>query len=124
MSIYLADVSEYQPEINDATYVTWSHGIMIRALYGDAHVDDAWYGGARRADLHTAGIEFLGIYQYLVSGQSGTSQAQKRIRRNLLRAHHLRDAGETVVVCKVRQISRCVVWFTIPGWPPRSSMPI
>jgi len=76
MSIYLADVSEYQPEINDATYVTWSHGIMIRALYGDAHVDDAWYGGARRADLHTAGIEFLGIYQYLVSGQSGTSQAQ------------------------------------------------
>ena len=76
MSIYLADVSEYQPDIDDAVYVAWSHGIMIRALYGDAHVDGAWYGGARRADLHTAGIKFLGIYQYLVSGQSGASQAR------------------------------------------------
>jgi GH25 family lysozyme M1 (1,4-beta-N-acetylmuramidase) len=76
MSIYLADVSEFQPDIDDATYVKWSHGIMIRALYGDAHVDGAWYGGARRADLHAAGIRFLGIYQYLVSGQSGTAQAQ------------------------------------------------
>jgi hypothetical protein len=76
MSIYLADVSEYQPDIDDATYVAWSHGIMIRALYGNAHTDGAWYGGARRSDLHAAGIQFLGIYQYLVSGQSGTSQAQ------------------------------------------------
>jgi len=31
---------------------------------------------ARRADLHAAGIRFLGIYQYLVSGQNGASQAQ------------------------------------------------
>jgi hypothetical protein len=76
VSIYLADVSEYQPDIDDATYVAWSHGIMIRALYGDAHVDGAWYSGARRSGLHAAGIQFLGIYQYLVSGQSGTSQAQ------------------------------------------------
>jgi Glycosyl hydrolases family 25 len=76
MSIYLADVSEFQPDIDDATYVKWSHGIMIRCLYGDAHTDGAWYGGARRSDLHKAGIQFLGIYQYLVSGQSGASQAQ------------------------------------------------
>ena len=76
MSVYLADVSEFQPDIDDAAYVKWSHGIMIRALYGDAHVDGAWFGGARRADLHAAGIRFLGIYQYLVSGQSGTAQAQ------------------------------------------------
>ena len=76
MSIYLADVSEYQPDIDDAAYVAWSHGIMVRALYGDAHVDRAWYSGARRTDLHAAGIEFLGLYQYLVSGQSGTSQAR------------------------------------------------
>lgn len=76
MSIYLADVSEFQPNINDATYVAWSQAIIIRAAYGDAHTDLAWYGGARRADLHTAGIKFLGIYQYLVNGQSGASQAQ------------------------------------------------
>jgi hypothetical protein len=49
---------------------------MIRALYGDAHTDGAWYDGARRADLHAAGIQFLGIYQYLVASQSGAAQAQ------------------------------------------------
>lgn len=76
MSSYLADVSEYQPDIDVATYANWSRGIMIRALYGAAHVDGAWYGGARRDDLRAAGVQFLGIYQYLVSGQSGTSQAQ------------------------------------------------
>jgi GH25 family lysozyme M1 (1,4-beta-N-acetylmuramidase) len=76
VSIYLADVSEYQPDIDDATYAAWSRGIAIRALYGASHTDGAWYGGARRADLHAAGIRFLGIYQYLVAGQSGTSQAQ------------------------------------------------
>ena len=76
MSIYLADVSEFQPDIDDATYVKWSHAIMVRACYGDAHTDGAWFSGARRADLHSAGIRFLGLYQYLVSGQSGASQAQ------------------------------------------------
>jgi Glycosyl hydrolases family 25 len=76
VSILLADVSEYQPDIDDSVYVAWSQAIMVRALYGDAHVDGAWYSGARRADLLAAGIRFLGIYQYLVSGQSGTSQAQ------------------------------------------------
>jgi glycosyl hydrolase family 25 len=76
MSIYLADISEFQPDIDDATYVKWSHGIMVRALYGDAHVDKAWYDGDRRADLHAAGIRFLGIYQYLVASQSGTAQAR------------------------------------------------
>ena len=41
-----------------------------------------------------------------------------------VRSGVLRDADETVAVGKVRQISQCVVWFTIPGWPPRFSMPI
>ena len=76
MSIYLADISEFQPNIDDKAYVAWSHAIIIRALYGTNHVDKAWYGGARRAELHKAGISFLGIYQYLVAGQSGTAQAQ------------------------------------------------
>lgn len=74
--VYLADVSEFQPNIADAAYVKWSHAIIIRALYGDQHADHAWYGGERRADLHAAGIQFMGIYQYLVSSQSGQAQAQ------------------------------------------------
>lgn len=48
----LADCSEFQPDIADLTYLKWSKAIVIRAAYGDQHDDAAWYGGARRADLH------------------------------------------------------------------------
>jgi len=73
---YLCDVSEFEPSIADATYLRWSRAIIIRALYGDAHDDAAWYGGARRADLHAGGALFVGCYQYLVGSQSGAAQAQ------------------------------------------------
>lgn len=73
---YLCDISEFEPDIADAAYLAWSKAIIIRALYGDAHDDAAWYGGARRADLHKGGVRFLGVYQYLVAGQSGAAQAQ------------------------------------------------
>lgn len=74
--IYLADISEYQSEINDAAYLAWSKAIAIRALYGTGHVDGAWYGGGRRAALHAGGVQWLGLYQFLVAGQSGAAQAQ------------------------------------------------
>jgi hypothetical protein len=72
---YLADVSEFEPDVADAAYLAWSKAIVIRAAYGDAHDDKAWYGGARRAALHAGGAQFLGIYQYLVAGQGGAAQA-------------------------------------------------
>jgi hypothetical protein len=75
VSTYLADISEFDPNIADAVYLAWSKAIVIRAAYGDAHDDKAWYGGARRAALHKGGVKFLGIYQYLVAGQDGTAQA-------------------------------------------------
>jgi hypothetical protein len=75
-SVLLADISEFQPDIADAAYLAWSRAIIIRAMYGDAHDDHAWYGGARRAALHAGGARFVGIYIYLVAGQSGTAQAQ------------------------------------------------
>jgi hypothetical protein len=59
--VMCADISEFQPSIADATYLAWSKAIVIRALYGDAHDDGAWYGGARRAALHAGGAQFLGI---------------------------------------------------------------
>ena len=74
-STLLADVSEFQPQVADAAYLAWSKAIVIRAAYGDAHDDRAWYGGQRRELLHQNGALFLGIYQYLVSGQDGTAQA-------------------------------------------------
>lgn len=74
--VLLADVSEFQPDIADAAYLQWSKAIVIRAMYGDAHDDGAWYGGARRAALLAGGCRFLGIYQYLVAGQDVTAQAR------------------------------------------------
>jgi hypothetical protein len=75
-TVYLADVSEYQPNIVDAAYLKWSQAIVIRAMFGDVHDDTAWYGGARRAALHAGGAKFLGIYQFLVAGQDGGAQAR------------------------------------------------
>lgn len=72
----LADVSEFQSSIADATYLTWSKAIVIRCAYGDAHDDKAWYGGQRRALLHQGSARFVGIYQYLVGTQDGAAQAQ------------------------------------------------
>jgi hypothetical protein len=74
--VILADCSEFQADIADALYLSWSEAIIIRALYGDAHDDAAWYNGARRAALHAGGARFLGIYAYLVAGQNGAAQAQ------------------------------------------------
>jgi GH25 family lysozyme M1 (1,4-beta-N-acetylmuramidase) len=77
---YLADVSEFQPDIVDAAYLQWSKAIIIRAAYGSTHDDRAWYGGDRRAQLHKGGVKFLGIYQYLVAGQDPVVQAKELIR--------------------------------------------
>jgi hypothetical protein len=74
--VLLADISEYQPDISDAAYLAWSKAIVIRAMYGDAHDDNAWYGGARRSQLLAGGCRFLGIYQYIVAGQDITAQAR------------------------------------------------
>lgn len=72
----LADVSEFQPGIADAAYLAWSRAIVIRAAYGDAHDDGAWYGGARRDALHAGGVRFLGIYQYITASQDPAAQAR------------------------------------------------
>jgi len=74
--VLVCDASEYQSDINDAAYLAWSRAIVVRALYGANHVDAAWYGGARRAALHKGGVQFLGLYMYLVAGQDGGAQAQ------------------------------------------------
>jgi Glycosyl hydrolases family 25 len=73
---YLADISEFEPDLNDAAYLAWSQAIVIRALYGTAHEDGAWYGGARRADLHAGGVRFLGIYAYLTQDEDAAAQAE------------------------------------------------
>jgi hypothetical protein len=75
VAVLLADVSEWEPAIADAVYLQWSKAVVIRAAYGDQHDDKAWYGGARRDTFHQLGARFVGIYQYLVSGQDGAAQA-------------------------------------------------
>lgn len=79
-STYLADISEFQPDLIDAKYLAWSKACIIRAAYGDAHDDRAWYGGARRSALLAGGARFLGIYQYLVAGQDAAVQARALVK--------------------------------------------
>lgn len=74
--VYVPDVSEFQPEIDDVALLEWSKAVIIRALYGSSHTDKAWYGGQRRDLLHKGGIRFLGIYQYIVKDQSVIDQAR------------------------------------------------
>lgn len=75
------DISEFDPEINDAEYVAnFSRACIVRAAYGDAHDDLAWYGGQRRDFLHAAGIKFLGIYQYVVASQEIAPQVDALLR--------------------------------------------
>ena len=75
--VLLADCSEFQPDIHDATYLRWSQAIVIRALYG-TRVDKAWFGGARRDALHAGGARFIGIYAY-ITAQDITAQARALI---------------------------------------------
>jgi GH25 family lysozyme M1 (1,4-beta-N-acetylmuramidase) len=73
----LPDVSEFQPNVNWGDVAAHNGGAAImRAMYGSGHVDAAWYGGARRADAHKAGVHVLGIYQYLVQGEDAVAQAE------------------------------------------------
>src|SRR5215469_173037 len=72
----LADVSEFQPDIADALYLQWSKAIIIRAMYGAQHDDNAWYGGERRQLLHSNGAKFVGIYQYVTAAEDVTAQAR------------------------------------------------
>ncbi len=76
----LADISEFEPDINDAMYLAWSRAVIIRAAYGVQHDDRAWRGGRRRDLLHSGGIKFLGIYQYVVAGQDVAAQAREFCR--------------------------------------------
>jgi len=74
--VLMADVSEFQAEITDATYLAWSKAVIIRAMYGAGHVDGAWYGGQRREQLLSGGAQFLGLYQYLVATEDAATQAR------------------------------------------------
>lgn len=76
MTVLLADVSEFQGNIDDAAYAAWSKAIIVRAMYGAGHVDKAWFGGARRDDLHKAGLVFVGLYQYITADESPVVQAR------------------------------------------------
>jgi GH25 family lysozyme M1 (1,4-beta-N-acetylmuramidase) len=77
--VLLADVSVFQPDVADATYLAWSKAIVIRALYGTV-TDRAWYGGGRRAALHAGGARFTGIYAYITADEDVVVQARALVR--------------------------------------------
>ncbi len=73
--VLLADVSEFQPQIADTTYLAWSRAIIIRAAYGAQHDDKAWYGGQRRDLLHSGGA-----HQYVTAFEDPAVQAHALVR--------------------------------------------
>lgn len=116
---YMADISEFQPDVNDARYLAWSKAMGIRAAFGDAHDDGAWYGGARRQALHDGGVRFLAIYHFLVAGQDGEAQA------NVL--HDLVGPLRTgeVIVADFEQGSHAMLtaWYNrMVNWYPRQHL--
>lgn len=73
---HLPDFSEFQPNINWPQVISENGGAaVVRAMYGSNHVDNAWVAG-RRAAAHAAGIQLLGIYQYLRADQDAVAQAR------------------------------------------------
>jgi peptidoglycan hydrolase-like protein with peptidoglycan-binding domain len=76
----VADISEFEPKIDDAKYLAWSEACVIRAAYGASHDDRAWYGGQRRDLLLSGGAQFLGIYQYITATEDVTVQAREFCR--------------------------------------------
>jgi hypothetical protein len=105
--VLLADVSEFQHDIADATYLRWSKAIVIRALYG-TRVDKAWFGGARRDALHAGGARFIGIYAYIRGDQDVTAQAKALI--SLL--GHLRPGEKLIADIEEGPGSQQARWVT------------
>jgi GH25 family lysozyme M1 (1,4-beta-N-acetylmuramidase) len=105
--VLLADVSEFQPDIADATYLRWSKAIVIRALYG-TRTDKAWFGGARRDALHAGGARFIGIYAYIRGDQDITAQAKALI--SLL--GHLRPGEKLIADIEEGPGSQQARWVT------------
>ena len=105
--VLLADVSEFQPDLHDATYLRWSKAIVIRALYG-TRVDKAWFGGGRRDALHAGGAKFIGIYAYIRGDQDVTAQAKALI--SLL--GHLRPGEKVIADIEEGTGSQQAPWVT------------
>jgi hypothetical protein len=93
-TLHIPDVSEFQPDVDWSKINHWNGGAaIIRAAYGDAHVDHAWNSGVRRKAFWDHGGEVLGIYQYLVADQDPRTQAQALA---VILDHHLKP-GEFLV---------------------------
>lgn len=76
MTYHLPDVSEWQTNVDWKAVRDENGGsAIVRAMYGSSHIDNLWLQGRREA-AHTAGINLLGIYQYLRSGQDALVQAR------------------------------------------------
>jgi hypothetical protein len=77
----LPDVSEYQMNVDWSQVAAHNGGAaIIRALDGITYVDKAWYGGARRAAAHKAGIDALGIYAYWEPTDNPVAQAEAFVK--------------------------------------------
>lgn len=108
--ITLADVSEFQINVDAPTYLVNGHTCLIARAHNGWRPDNRW--PARRDYLRKYKFDALGWYQYLVEGKDAAQQAQEfiatvgRIQPNeFLILDHEEGSGD--------QTGRAEVWFNI-----------
>jgi GH25 family lysozyme M1 (1,4-beta-N-acetylmuramidase) len=76
--IRLADVSEFQEDIDAGVYIRTGHTCLIVRAHNGNRVDNKW--PARRDYLRRFPFVALGFYQYLVDERASTNQARDFIQ--------------------------------------------
>jgi GH25 family lysozyme M1 (1,4-beta-N-acetylmuramidase) len=71
--LFLPDISEFQGTVNWHTLVSSSYPVAIIRAHNGSRAD--YYWSANRAGAHAAGVQGLGIYQYLQASRDAAAQA-------------------------------------------------
>lgn len=71
--LFLPDISEFQGTVNWHTLVSSGYPVAIIRAHNGSRAD--YYWSANRSGAHAAGIQGLGIYQYLQASRDAAAQA-------------------------------------------------
>src|SRR5438270_7765831 len=110
MTITLADISEFQENIDAPPYLAAGHTCLIVRAHNGWRPDHKW--PARRDYLRKFPFDALGFYQYLVQGRSSLDQAREFIAtvgglrpNEFVILDHEEGAGN--------QVPRAEAWFSV-----------
>jgi GH25 family lysozyme M1 (1,4-beta-N-acetylmuramidase) len=110
MSIRMADVSEFQPNVDAGAYVAGGYTVLIVRAHNGYRLDNMW--PSRRDYLRQYPFVALGYYQYLAQSRDAAGQA-----RALIDCVGPLAANE-FLVCDIEegggnQVPRAEAWFSV-----------